>query len=198
MEEERSINRQQFLRQAGVCFCGCAALLCPTTLLSQDVQPTQDLESPVDKKMQFAHKWVKRFFDIFDKELDAPTRQRILEENGKQCYQEGLSQKYPVVSMEKFIEILQKGVGKKNCRMERNTVYFNFAGESNDLQKEDGYCLCPLVEDSRSDLSGTYCHCSVGYVREMFSSGTNQKVEVELLESVKRGGKRCRFKITVV
>ena len=198
MEEERSINRQQFLRQAGICFCGCAAILSPATLLSQDVKPTQDLESPVDKKMQFAHKWVKRFFDILDQELDAPTCQRILEENGKQCYQQGLSQKYPPVSMEKFIEILQKGVGKKNCRMERNTVYFNFAGESNDLQREDGYCLCPLVEDGPSDLSGTYCHCSIGYVREMFTSGTNQKVEVELLESVKRGGKSCRFKITLV
>jgi predicted hydrocarbon binding protein len=198
MEEERSINRQQFLRQAGVCFCGCAAILSSTTLLSQEIKQTQDLETPVDKKMQFAHKWVKRFFDIFDKELDEPTRQRILEENGKQCYMQGINQKYPPVSMEKFVEILQEGVGKENCWMERNTVYFNYVRDPRDLRKEDGYCLCPLVEDGPSDLSGTYCHCSVGYVREMFSSSTDQKVEVELLESVKRGGKRCRFKITVV
>jgi predicted hydrocarbon binding protein len=198
MKEERSINRQQFFKQVGVCICGCAAILSSTKLLSQEIKQAQDLGTPVDKKLQFAHKWVKRFFDIFDKELDTRTQQRILEENGKQCYLQGLNQNYPLVSMEKFVEILQKGVGKENCWMEGNTVYFNYVRDPGDLRKEDENCLCPLVEDGPSDLSGTYCHCSVGYVREMFSSSTDQKVEVELLESVKRGGKRCRFKIKVV
>jgi len=197
MKEKEPMNRQQFLRQAGACFCGCAAFLSSTTLLSQGIKQTQDLETPVDKKMQFAHKWVKRFFDIFDKELDAATRQRIMEENGRQCYIQGKKKQYAPVSMEKFVEILQKRVGKENCWMEGNTVYFNYVKDPRDSRKEDGYCLCPLVENGPSVLSGTYCHCSVGYVRELFSSSTDQKVEVELLESVKRGGKRCRFRIMV-
>jgi predicted hydrocarbon binding protein len=193
MKEEGSINRQQFLKRAGVCFCGCAALLNSATLLPQEIK-----ETPADKKMQFAHKWVKRFFDIFDKELDEPTRQRIMEENGRQCYIQGIDRQYAPVSMEKFVGIVQKGIGKENCWMEGNIVYFNYAASPGSVQNEKTSCLCPLVENGPSDLSGTYCHCSVGYVHQMFSSSTNKKVEVELLESLRRGGQRCRFKITVL
>ncbi|HQT92614.1 MAG TPA: DUF6144 family protein, partial [Candidatus Kryptobacter bacterium] len=60
-----------------------------------------------------------------------------------------------------------------------------------------GYCLCPLVESGPEGLSGTYCDCSVGYVREMFRTYTGKAVSVELLESLKRGGRTCRFGITV-
>jgi hypothetical protein len=198
MKKEGSINRQEFLRQAGVCFCGCAAILSSTKLLSQEIKQTQDVETPIDKEMQFAHKWVKRFFDIFNKAVDEPTRQRIMEENGRQCYIQGMLKQYTPVSMEKFVEILQKGIGKENCWMEGNIVYFNYVKNPRDSKNENGYCLCPLVENGPLDLSGTYCYCSIGYVREMFSSSTDQKVKVELLESVLRGGKRCRFKITVI
>ena len=198
MNEKGSINRQQFFRQIGAYCCGCAAILSPAALSAQENKQAQDSETPVNDEMQFARKWVKRFFDILDKELDAPTRQRILEENGRQCYLQAASQKRPPVSMEKFVEILQEAVGKENCWMEGNAVYFNFVKEPGDSQEQDGYCLCPLVKDGPPELSGTYCHCSIGYVSEMFSSSTEQKVQVELLESVKRGGNRCRFKISVV
>jgi len=46
-------------------------------------------------------------------------------------------------------------------------------------------------------LSPTYCLCSVGYVREMHERVLGRPVEVELADSVLRGGKRCRFRMVV-
>lgn len=59
-------------------------------------------------------------------------------------------------------------------------------------------CLCPVVEvQSAGKFSPTCCHCSVGYVRETHERMLGRPVQVELVDSVLRGGKRCRFRMTV-
>ncbi len=80
---------------------------------------------------------------------------------------------------------------------EGDVVYFNYRGNPAGLQIADGYCLCPLVEDGPADLSPTYCHCSVGYVAYMFERSTGRPTRVELLESLRGGGKACRFAVHV-
>jgi len=57
--------------------------------------------------------------------------------------------------------------------------------------------LCTFVETKPAGLSGTYCLCSIGYVKEWFDQMFARPVTVELLESTLTGGKRCRFKIMV-
>jgi predicted hydrocarbon binding protein len=87
--------------------------------------------------------------------------------------------------------------GKENSYRDSNTVYYNYIQNSKGLKIEDGYCLCPLTEDGPAGLSPTYCICSTGYVKEMFERMMGESVEVELLESLRRGGKKCRFLIQI-
>ena len=54
-----------------------------------------------------------------------------------------------------------------------------------------------MVESKPAGLSSTYCACSLGYVKEMFEQKFGRNVDIEMLDSVLNGGKRCRFKITV-
>jgi hypothetical protein len=54
-----------------------------------------------------------------------------------------------------------------------------------------------MVESKPKDLSRTFCLCSVGYVKAMHERTFGRSCEVELLDSVLYGGKRCRFRITV-
>jgi predicted hydrocarbon binding protein len=49
------------------------------------------------------------------------------------------------------------------------------------------------MEDVPRDIPGLYCHCSVGYVREIFARNLGKPVQVELQESVLQGGKACSF-----
>jgi len=55
--------------------------------------------------------------------------------------------------------------------------------------------LCSLVEDGPPDLSPTFCLCSLGYVREMFARQVGRPVQVELVRSVHRGDRECRFTV---
>jgi predicted hydrocarbon binding protein len=55
-----------------------------------------------------------------------------------------------------------------------------------------------MVESKPEGMSATYCHCSVGYVQKMNELKFGRSVDVELIDSVLMGGKRCKFKITVL
>jgi predicted hydrocarbon binding protein len=81
-------------------------------------------------------------------------------------------------------------------RHEGSLVYFDYVGNpQTGVKVANGFCLCPLVEKGPEGLSGTYCECSIGYVNAMFEHVGGKSVRVELLESLKRGGRGCRFKI---
>ena len=54
-------------------------------------------------------------------------------------------------------------------------------------------CLCPLVKDGPPRLPDTFCYCSLGWMQEMFGVVAEKPVDVELVESIKRGGQECRF-----
>jgi hypothetical protein len=56
---------------------------------------------------------------------------------------------------------------------------------------------CAMGAYGPPDLSPTYCHCSVGYVAYMFERNLGRPVRVELLESLRGGGKACRFAVHV-
>ena len=199
------MNRKQFLQLGGCCAAlsvlqrvsGAtpAAASAPAPAPAPAGPPLTAAEARVD----FAERWAKRFFDIFDANLDEATREKIMKANGRACHEGSLhGQKQPPVTMDEFVARVQSYIGADAIRQEGNTVYFHYVQNPRGLKMADGYCLCPLVETGPAGLSGTYCLCSVGYVQHMFETATGQRVKVELLESLKRGGKTCKFKITLV
>ncbi|MGA3287456.1 MAG: DUF6144 family protein [Bacteroidota bacterium] len=150
------------------------------------------------EKVESAQRWVKRFFDTLDAQLDEPTRKKLMEANGKRCHQRGHKIPEHPIELDKLVQRIQERNGKEHCRLEGNTVYYNYVQNPRGLCVADGYCLCPIVEKGPEGLSGTFCYCSAGYVREMFESVTGRNTTVEILETIKRGGKGCKFKVTFV
>ena len=53
----------------------------------------------------------------------------------------------------------------------------------------------PLVAELKEPLSASYCFCSAGWLREVYETVSGKPVTVEILETVKRGGKLCRFNV---
>ena len=151
---------------------------------------------PVDKRFAWAQKWARRMIDNIDTELDEPTRKRLMQAQGRTCYR-GIINPPKFPPLDQFIVGANQWAGKEGpiIRREGDTVYFDYFANPEGLKNADGWCLCALVQKSTDVISGTYCECSVGYVREMFTGIVGKPVKVELLESLKRGGKRCRFKI---
>jgi len=163
-------------------------------------QPGEKTLERAAKRMEFVDGWVKRFLDAMDLTLDEPARRKLMEANGKACFiaYAGPPRREPV-TMERFRAWVAETGKERGYAIDGDTITFEFvsSAETGGAAPE-GVCLCSLAETQTAGaISPTFCHCSVGYVREMHERIFGKPVAVELLESVLRGGKRCRFKMTV-
>jgi hypothetical protein len=152
-------------------------------------------------RIEFAEKWVRRFFDVLDTTLDPATRKKVMLAAGRACFLEYIKesgQEIKPTTVEWLAAWAAKNATDGSMRVEDNVIYYQYmSAAETGLPSEEGACLCPLVETKPAGLSGTYCLCSVGYVQQWHEMMLDRPVEVELLESTLTGGKRCKFKITV-
>lgn len=58
-------------------------------------------------------------------------------------------------------------------------------------------CCCACVKRVPEQISRTWCLCTLGHVRSLFSQVLGREPEVELLETVKSGGERCVIKVMI-
>ncbi len=199
--------RREFLSKAGkLCACSCvgAMLAGLTDVMGEEVVSDTTkvaTKSRDTQRMEFAEGWLRRFFDIFDANLDEATRNKIMMANGKSCYLTWIKdtgQEIKPVGFERFTKWINEKVTDGSYTVDGKTIYFQYMYAAETGKEADaGKCLCTLVESKPEGLSPTYCICSVGYVKQMHEMYLGQPVEVELVDSVLRGGQRCKFKITV-
>lgn len=202
------MDRKEFIKrtcQIGVlssCTSLCGAAIGKDIFADDDkkAKAGDTKETPKEVKVEFMKKWMKRFMNQLDQHIDEPTRQALMRSNGKACYREayGDSRSFKDGNnhINEFVEKYRKWTGvPESIRVEGNTIYYEYVGAPNGVKVADGYCLCCVVEDGPKELSPTYCNCSVGYVTEMFKDITNREVIVTLKESLRSGGKKCRFEI---
>jgi predicted outer membrane repeat protein len=201
------MKRKEFFKTAGkvgfgACLCGAAGGLGKALAgIQEQAQPGDKTPERAVKRMEFADIWIKRFFDVMDKTLDEASRAKLMMLNGKTCYREWIVETKQEIKPIAYEEWAKKAATRKDegFKVEGNVIYFQYnSSAETGGAVEGGVCLCPMVETLPAGMSPTYCHCSVGYVKEMFELRFNRTVSVELLDSVLKGGKRCKFKITVV
>ena len=197
------MHRKEFLKrsvQTGVC-CG-AALLAGTARPAsvQEKQPDPAV-SPCEKRVVQGQMVIRRIMQQLDSKVDQSTRDAIMESCGQACYEgahgKRSAEKPTPEQVEKFLAGMRKYVGADNVRQSGDEIliYFRYTANPQGLKTSDGYCLCPILEDAPKDISPTYCHCSVGYVKEIFERGLGKPARVEVTETVLRGGKSCRFTV---
>ena len=154
------------------------------------------------KRMEFVDGWVQRFFQVVDQNLDEPTRRKLMTANGKACFAayDTSGKRRPTPASPEEISAWVARTGKeRGYSMEGNTISFEYVGSAETGQDSpENICLCPTVEaQTPKTISPTYCHCSVGYVKEMHERRFGRPVEVKLVDAVLLGGKRCKFQITL-
>jgi hypothetical protein len=203
-----SIKRKDFLAAlgkggAGLCMCAAAAGM--RAAFAGQTAPAKPGEKSVEraaKRMEFADGWLRRFFEAMDRTLDDPTRKKLMMANGKSCFAAyaGPPRKQPGPdALEKFTAWVAQQGKDKGYSIEGKVISFEFVGSAETGQASpENLCLCPMAEAQKpGQISATYCLCSVGYVKEMHERMLGRPVEVELVDSVLIGGKRCRFRMTV-
>ena len=135
----------------------------------------------------FAQGWVQNLLESLEAHLSEQARVEIMEACGRACARRGPADvaRQCRGDLKGWLTILGRWHGgKETIRHECNSVEVLCAD-----------CLCTLVKDGPARLSDTYCACSVGWMKETFEAVMGRPVAVTLVESVKRGGQRCRFAI---
>jgi hypothetical protein len=187
------MKRKDFLSK-GACACITAGFIsannntaCAASVVNVDEG------TPCEEKHKFAQVYVKRLMDVFNDRLDEKTRVDLVRTMGERCARGAYGDKENAADKVPVMEFAQK----LHAQIEGNELYWEYKGSPKGLTIADGWCLCPLTEKGPENLSGLWCECSVGYVKYMFERYSTAQVNVELLESLKRGGKGCKFKVTV-
>jgi hypothetical protein len=191
------MDRKHFL---SIVCGGTASVACGAIPCCGIAAPAARTEDPgkadLLERAKFSDAWVKRLMAVVDSQMGLRSREKLMESNGRACYAAQHGQRPDKIStdaLDQLISRLKKWTGEEGLRREKEVIRFTYgpggAGEKR--------CLCPLVANIPSGLSATYCHCSVGYVTEMFERATGKPAKVTLTESLKRGGKACRFLIQV-
>jgi hypothetical protein len=197
------MNRKEFLQRAAGIGVGCSTawrgLLKGAQVAS--AESAEQSVTPCDKRVQQGQKVIRRLVEQLDGQLDEPARLHIMENCGKACFNGAYGPRKPQgpdrEQVKGFLENLRSrfGDGAVKQEGEETVIYFKYVQNRQGLKVADGYCLCPILEDAPKDISPTYCHCSVGYVQEMFERNVGRPARVELTDSVLRGGKSCDFTV---
>ncbi len=201
------MHRKEFIKSVctlGACSCVGVLMIGTNKASGQEStssKPGDTLEKRAIKRMEFADIWVKRFINVLDNTLDEEIRKKVMMTNGKICYQEWIKstgQQTEVVPYEKWAARVRENAKDDSFQIDGNVIYFQYMGSAETGQAApENVCLCPMVESKPAGLSKTYCLCSVGYVKEMFERTFGKPVDIQLVDSVLYGGKRCKFEITV-
>ncbi len=192
------MERKQFLK-ASLCLgalCGTGQVIAeePGKAAAPPPAPPTPPPAPArpaacEQTAEFARRWVRSFMEGLDVQLAEPQRIALMNARGRACARGGavrLAEKHKG-NLDAFIAELASHVGPDGVRREGNVVRVMYPT-----------CYCPLVTDLKEPLSPTYCHCSVGWLKEMYETVTGKPVTVEVLETVKRGGKACRFNVELM
>jgi hypothetical protein len=192
------MDRKQFLKTSLGC-CG-AAMAGNLTILAQEKAPDVPL-TDCSKRVVQGQKVIRRLLGELDRNVDQGLREKIMESCGRQCFEGAHGPRAAEApkpeDVTKFLDGMRKHLGEQGVERvgDEMIVYFKYTANPRGLKVSEGYCLCPILEDAPKDISPTFCHCSVGYVREIFERRVGKPVQVELLDSVLRGGKGCNFKV---
>jgi predicted hydrocarbon binding protein len=148
----------------------------------------QDPVPQAAERRQKVHEaWLKSLLENLDAHVDEPARIKLMESVGRACARRGGMVRTAQAAkgdVNKLVETLAHHVGKENARREGSTVQVCYPK-----------CYCPVVAAGPERLSNTWCHCSRGWLREVFETVTGKPVTVELTHSIKRGDPECRFTI---
>jgi len=181
------MNRKEFMARSFKLVLGAGtAILLNKSNRASSFSSVNFQEDEMAQKQIFLHDWLSSLMKNMDVQLDEESKIKVLEECGRACAErhaksEALKSKG---DLDGWLDTMKKWVGANNVQKEGNSVRVVYSK-----------CFCPLVGGLEPLLSKTFCNCSRGWLKENFETVVGKAVDVELEDSIMRGGKECRFTV---
>ncbi len=177
------MDRKQFL--------GCCALaVLDSSAAGQSTAPSAQ-SSEADREKEFVKNWLTDLFDTIDTELDEATKVRLMAGCGKGCFRRFQFKQ----------DIARLGSGSVEKLLEAYKKNFEVWQEGGKVHVRYGavvrQCFCPAARYHPAKPHDIHCECTRATHQAIFETALGRPVRVEILESVRRGGKTCHFVATV-
>jgi predicted hydrocarbon binding protein len=139
--------------------------------------------------MTHFQKWLATMLEGLDKELAPKTREKILENCGRACLSASFVRK---------VERIRRSAENEEVFLQKlRKQWKHFHEDDGQFYVIYDRCYCPMVKDYSGELSSSFCHCSRGWIEELFETVLQRPVEVGLETSIKRGDERCSFRVYI-
>jgi hypothetical protein len=182
-----TINRTQFLKNCacGLCSCMMANVMTSAESIAAESTPTEDW------RLKFVKGRYAKLIDILSTHMNENELSDVLHNLGTYCSTTDPKLQTYRGDVDGYCEHLKKTASGDEVNYDRkNGVIIMTSPERAD-------CFCPLIS-LQNQTPKIVCNCSLGWQQHTWEIILGKKVQVELKESVLRGGKRCIFQILVM
>ncbi len=139
----------------------------------------------------FIENWLSDLLSSMEATVDRETQVKIIEGCGRGCYNRHQFKQ----------DIAANGKGDVNQLIEAYKANFEIwkAGDGIHIRygETSAQCYCPVVKNLPPKPDDLHCECTKATHQSIFEAALHQKVQVNILESLRRGGKTCHFLVTV-
>jgi len=178
------MDRKEFLRTS---CCGLIALA-GTQVLGETNGDPADTVACDNGRLTFIQNWVSDLMDTLDTEFDEPTKIKLMSGCGRGCYRR-FQFKQDIAtkgkgSVDKLIEAYRANF---ETWRDGNTVHIRY-GEIN----KNG-CYCPAANYRAGKPNDIHCYCTRATHQTIWETALGHPVQIDILQSVRRGDKTCHF-----
>ena len=184
-----SISRKEFFRKgciSGACLCGFGSLLMAS---NKDENLLSETKSNEDNSV-LVQEWISMLISAMEAELDDEAQRKVLKKAFAAHYNhlkmDEMLSEY-IGDLEKFIKFIED---KWGWRIEYDKTSKILIADEN-----KSYCVCPILDYNQERKTAALCYCSEGFAEKMFSTVSGVRVSAKVIESIRKGGERCKYEI---
>jgi len=183
------MDRKEFFQKSvkiGICFCA-ASLLIPLDKSLNANLLSEDEKSILQIQKHFIENWLTDLLNTIDDVVDEETKIKLFEGCGKGCFNRHQFKKDIAITgkddLDKLIEAY-----KKNFEIwrEEDLVHIRYGEISSG-------CYCPVARDPNIKTYRLQCECTRTTHQTIFETALGRPHKVDIVETVRRGGKTCHF-----
>ena len=139
----------------------------------------------------FIENWLTDLLESMEKTIDRETRVRIIEGCGRGCF----------IRHQFKRDIAEQGKGNLENLIKAYSQNYEIWRDGDEVHIRYGEvssrCYCPVVQNIPPKPDDLHCECTRSTHQAMFETALGKPMKVEIVESLRRGGKTCHFKVDV-
>jgi hypothetical protein len=141
----------------------------------------------VQQEKAFIEGWLSDLLDAMQVELDEPTRIRLMAGCGRGCFlRHAFKQELAAQGRGSLDQLLIALRNNFEAWQADDGVHIRYGEIS-------ARCYCPVLPERTGDPDELHCQCTRATHQAIFEAALGYPVQVEIIETLRRGGKTCHF-----